>query len=132
MITNRSITTIDDRKEAAKLIHAMGSNYVVLKGGHDTSTTAVVDLLYDGHEFIFMESQRVQTRHTHGTGCTYSAAVTAELAKGKTVPEATHIAKAFIQAAIEDELGIGAGHGPTNHFAYQNRLRGMNLEANRQ
>ncbi|MNZ59368.1 Hydroxymethylpyrimidine/phosphomethylpyrimidine kinase [compost metagenome] len=132
MITNRSITTIDDRKEAAKIIHAMGSNYVVLKGGHDTSTKAVVDLLYDGHEFIFMESQRVQTRHTHGTGCTYSAAVTAELAKGKTVPEATHIAKAFIQAAIEDELGIGAGHGPTNHFAYQNRLRGMNLEANRQ
>lgn len=132
MITNRSINTIDDRKEAAKLIHAMGSNYVVLKGGHDISTMAVVDLLYDGQEFIFMESRRVQTRHTHGTGCTYSAAVTAELAKGKSVPEAIHTAKAFIQAAIEDELGIGAGHGPTNHFAYQNRLRGMNLEANRQ
>ncbi len=132
MITNKSITTIDERKEAAEIIHAMGSNYVVLKGGHDTSTKVVVDLLYDGHEFIFMESQRVQTRHTHGTGCTYSAAVTAELAKGKSVPEAIHTAKAFIQAAIEDELGIGAGHGPTNHFAYQNRLRGMNNEANRQ
>ncbi|WP_339315541.1 bifunctional hydroxymethylpyrimidine kinase/phosphomethylpyrimidine kinase [Paenibacillus sp. FSL R10-2734] len=132
MITNKSITTMDDRQEAAKIIHAMGSKYVVLKGGHDTSTTAVVDLLYDGYEFIFMESRRVQTRHTHGTGCTYSAAVTAELAKGNSVPEAIHTAKAFIQAAIEDELGIGAGHGPTNHFAYQNRLRGMNHEANRQ
>ncbi|WP_375102733.1 bifunctional hydroxymethylpyrimidine kinase/phosphomethylpyrimidine kinase [Paenibacillus sp. RS8] len=132
MITNMSISTIDDRKEAATIIHGMGSSYVVLKGGHDTATKAVVDLLYDGHEFIFMESERIQTRHTHGTGCTYSAAVTAELAKGKSVSEAINIAKVFIQAAIEDELGIGAGHGPTNHFAYQNRLRGMNLEANRQ
>ncbi|MDH6368312.1 bifunctional hydroxymethylpyrimidine kinase/phosphomethylpyrimidine kinase [Paenibacillus sp. VTT E-133280] len=132
MITNRSITTIEERKEAAKIIHSMGSDYVVLKGGHDTSTTAVVDLLYDGQEFIYMESTRIQTKHTHGTGCTYSAAITAELAKGKSVAEAIQTAKAFIQAAIEDELGIGAGHGPTNHFAYQNRLRGMNLEANRQ
>jgi hydroxymethylpyrimidine/phosphomethylpyrimidine kinase len=131
IITKRSINTIDDRKEAAKIIHAMGSSYVVLKGGHDSVTEAVVDLLYDGQEFIYMESPRIQTRHTHGTGCTYSAAVTAELAKGKSVPEAIHTAKAFIQAAIEDGLGIGSGHGPTNHFAYQNRLRGINNEANR-
>lgn len=126
IITNRSINSLDDRKEAAKIIHNMGSKYVVLKGGHDTSTTAVVDLLYDGQEFTYMESVRIETRHTHGTGCTYSAALTAELAKGKSVSEAIHIAKAFIQAAIEDELGIGAGHGPTNHFAYQNRRRGIN------
>lgn len=132
MITNRSITSINDRKEAAKIIHGMGSKYVVLKGGHDNSTAAVVDLLYDGHEFVYMESVRIETRHTHGTGCTYSAAVTAELAKGKSVPEAIHTAKAFIQAAIEDGLGIGAGHGPTNHFAYQNRLRGISHEANEQ
>lgn len=130
IITGMSIFNMDDRKEVSRIIHNMGSKFVVLKGGHDTKTEAVVDLLYDGHEFMFMESVRVQTKHTHGTGCTYSAAVTAELAKGNSVSEAIHIAKAFIQAAIEDELGIGAGHGPTNHFAYQNRLRGMNHGTN--
>lgn len=132
MITKMTITTIEERKKAAKIIHGMGSKYVVLKGGHDTSTTAVTDLLYDGDEYTLLESSRIQTRHTHGTGCTYSAAVTAELAKGKSVAEAIQTAKAFIQAAIEDELGIGAGHGPTNHFAYQNRLRGINSATNEQ
>ncbi|MNH38987.1 Hydroxymethylpyrimidine/phosphomethylpyrimidine kinase [compost metagenome] len=72
-----------------------------------------------------MDSPRIATRHTHGTGCTYSAAIAAGLAKRKTVAEAIHTAKAFIQAAIEDSLGIGAGYGPTNHFAYGNRQRGM-------
>lgn len=132
IITKMTITTIEERKKAAKIIHGMGSKYVVLKGGHDTSTTAVTDLLYDGDEYTLLESNRIQTRHTHGTGCTYSAAVTAELAKGKSVAEAIQTAKAFIQAAIEDELGIGAGHGPTNHFAYQNRLRGINSATNEQ
>ncbi|WP_339190709.1 bifunctional hydroxymethylpyrimidine kinase/phosphomethylpyrimidine kinase [Paenibacillus sp. FSL P2-0121] len=132
MITKMTISTIEERKKAAKIIHGMGSKYVVLKGGHDTSTTAVTDLLYDGQEYTLLESSRIQTRHTHGTGCTYSAAVTAELAKGKSVAEAIQTAKAFIQAAIEDELGIGAGHGPTNHFAYQNRLRGINNATNEQ
>ncbi|MEK4187909.1 bifunctional hydroxymethylpyrimidine kinase/phosphomethylpyrimidine kinase [Paenibacillus sp. FSL L8-0494] len=132
IITKMTITTIEERKKAAKIIHGMGSKYVVLKGGHDTSTTAVTDLLYDGDEYTLLESSRIQTRHTHGTGCTYSAAVTAELAKGKSVAEAIQTAKAFIQAAIEDELGIGAGHGPTNHFAYQNRLRGINSATNEQ
>jgi len=127
IITNISITTLAERKEAAKIIHAMGTKYVILKGGHDSSTSAVVDLLYDGYEFISMESERVHTKHTHGTGCTYSAAVTAELAKGNSVPDAIHTAKAFIQAAIEDGLGFGAGHGPTNHFAYKNRLREVQL-----
>lgn len=130
IITGMSIFNMDDRKEVSRIIHNMGSKYVVLKGGHDIETEAVVDLLYDGHEFTLMESVRVQTRHTHGTGCTYSAAVTAELAKGNSVSEAIHTAKAFIQAAIEDGLGIGAGHGPTNHFAYQNRLRRMNHGTN--
>ncbi len=131
IITGMSISNMEDRKEAARIIHNMGTKYVVLKGGHGIETEPVVDLLYDGYNFIFMENVRVQTRHTHGTGCTYSAAITAELANGKSVIDAIHTAKAFIQAAIEDQLGIGAGHGPTNHFAYQNRLRGMNHEANR-
>ncbi|MNH34370.1 Hydroxymethylpyrimidine/phosphomethylpyrimidine kinase [compost metagenome] len=103
----------------------MGSTYVVIKGGHDASSLdRVVDLVYDGSSFGYIESKRVDTRHTHGTGCTYSAALTAELASGSTVKQAVATAKSFIQAAIEDQLGIGGGHGPTNHFAYQRRLRG--------
>lgn len=124
ILTGRKIVSLQDREAAAQIILDMGSRYVVLKGGHDAGTEGAVDLLYDGQEFIYMESKRIETRHTHGTGCTYSAVVTAELAKGVAVPSAIHTAKAFIQAAIEEGLGIGSGHGPTNHFAYQNRLRG--------
>lgn len=124
ILTGLTISSLHDREEAAKRIISMGSRYVVMKGGHDSSGDGVIDILYDGQEFIYMESKRVETRHTHGTGCTFSAAVTAELAQGKSVPDAVHTAKAFIQAAIEDGLGIGSGHGPTNHFAYQTRLRG--------
>lgn len=124
ILTGMTIRSLSDREEAAKVIYQMGSQYVVMKGGHDASTEQVVDLLYDGHEYIYMENTRIETRHTHGTGCTYSAAITAELAKGKSVREAVQIAKSFIQSAIEDQLGIGSGHGPTNHFAYQRRQRG--------
>lgn len=102
----------------------MGSTYALVKGGHDEGSGMIVDVVYDGQSFHYLENVRVVTRHTHGTGCTYSAAITAELAKGSPVLAAVTTARAFIQAAIEDELGIGAGHGPTNHFAYQRRQRG--------
>lgn len=124
LLTEMSIRTLSDREEAAKRIIQMGSRCVVMKGGHAPASEQIVDLVYDGLSFSYMESSRIETRHTHGTGCTFSAAITAELACGKPVKEAIQIAKAFIQAAIEDQLGIGSGHGPTNHFAYQRRLRG--------
>ncbi|MBT2292080.1 bifunctional hydroxymethylpyrimidine kinase/phosphomethylpyrimidine kinase [Paenibacillus albidus] len=123
ILTGLHIQSLKEREEAARILHDMGSRYVVLKGGHAPVTEKVVDLLYDGHEFIYLESARIKTRHTHGTGCTYSAALAAELAKGKSVTAAVETSKAFIQAAIEDGLNIGGGHGPTNHFAYMNRLR---------
>lgn len=125
ILTGMTISDLTGRERAAQLLHAMGPQYVVLKGGHDDDTPGVLDLLYDGQEFLYMDSPRIATPHTHGTGCTYSAAIAAGLAKGNTAAEALRTAKAFIQAAIEDSLGIGAGHGPTNHFAYGNRLRGM-------
>ncbi|WP_424766819.1 bifunctional hydroxymethylpyrimidine kinase/phosphomethylpyrimidine kinase [Paenibacillus sp. sgz302251] len=121
LLTRMAIRTLSDREEAAKQMIQMGSRYVVIKGGHDTGSR-LVDLVYDGDRFTYMESDRIDTRHTHGTGCTYSAALTAGLAAGKTVTEAIETAKSFIQAAIEDQLGIGGGHGPTNHFAYR-RIR---------
>jgi hydroxymethylpyrimidine/phosphomethylpyrimidine kinase len=130
VLTGLSIRTLQDREEAAKRIHQMGSTYVVMKGGHDDASDQVIDLVYDGGNFIYLESKRIETRHTHGTGCTFAAAITAELAKGNSVAEAVQTAKQFIQAAIEDQLGFGAGHGPTNHFAYQRRKRGEGFAGN--
>lgn len=124
LLTGMSIMNLSQREEAARRIVQMGSTYALVKGGHDEGSGMIVDVLYDGQSFHYLENVRVVTRHTHGTGCTYSAAITAELAKGSTVLAAVTTARAFIQAAIEDELGIGSGHGPTNHFAYQRRLRG--------
>ncbi|MNR45888.1 Hydroxymethylpyrimidine/phosphomethylpyrimidine kinase [compost metagenome] len=79
----------------------------------------------DGQSFEALSGKRIHTLHTHGTGCTFSAAIAAELAKGHTVREAVSTAKQFIQAAIEDSLAIGSGQGPTNHWAY--RRRGLSL-----
>ncbi|MGO4544542.1 bifunctional hydroxymethylpyrimidine kinase/phosphomethylpyrimidine kinase [Paenibacillus sp. 2TAB23] len=121
LLAKMPIRTLNDREEAARIIHQMGSRCVVIKGGHAAPDERIVDLLYDGERYMYLESKRIDTRHTHGTGCTFSAAITAELAQGRSVPEAIRTAKAFIQAAIEDQLGFGGGHGPTNHFAFRRK-----------
>jgi len=117
-LTGMSINSMDDKKEAARRIHANGAKYVVVKGGHDENTKEAVDLLFDGSEFELFSSPRMNTRNTHGTGCTFSAAIAAQLAKGAAVYEAIAVAKEFIQAAIAEPLSIGNGHGPTNHWAF--------------
>ena len=119
-IVGYSIRSMEDRKQAAKAIIELGAKHVVVKGGHGDEEDAI-DLLYDGNEYHYFAGKRTITMHTHGTGCTYAAAITAELAKGRSACDAVRLAKAFIQAAIEDNLGIGEGHGPTNHWAYQRR-----------
>lgn len=109
---------VEDMEAVARALHALGPQYVLLKGGHLCEGDAV-DLLYDGREMLRLASPRIATRHTHGTGCTLSAALTAELAKGRTVQQAFATAKAFIDAAIGEALAIGGGIGPTHHGAYQ-------------
>ncbi|MFC5468239.1 bifunctional hydroxymethylpyrimidine kinase/phosphomethylpyrimidine kinase [Cohnella suwonensis] len=124
VLTGIAISGVTAKKEAAKRLADFGAKHVVLKGGHDVSEDGqAVDLLYDGRDFHEFRSARRDTRHTHGTGCTFAAAITAELAKGRGVAEAVEVAKAFIQAAIEDSLELGQGHGPTNHWAYRERER---------
>lgn len=123
VLTGISIDTLEDKKIAAKILIDLGTKHVVLKGGHDEDPEEAMDLFYDGTEFVSFQSKRLQTKNTHGTGCTFSAAITAELAKGSNVYQAVAKAKEFIQAAIQEELVVGNGHGPTNHWAY-NRLRG--------
>ncbi|MEC1718279.1 bifunctional hydroxymethylpyrimidine kinase/phosphomethylpyrimidine kinase [Schinkia azotoformans] len=120
VISGIKITNLSERKEAAKLIYNLGAKNVMIKGGHE-ETDQMIDLLYDGNRFFQFESKRIATKNTHGTGCTFSAAITAELAKGKNIVDSISVAKHFIQAAIEDDLRIGTGHGPTNHWAYNKR-----------
>ncbi|WP_102273549.1 pyridoxine/pyridoxal/pyridoxamine kinase [Cytobacillus massiliigabonensis] len=113
------IKTVDDMKEAAVKIHELGAKYVLIKGGSKLQHEKAVDLLYDGKEFKLFESDRIDTTYTHGAGCTYSSAITAELAKGKTVVEAVEIAKDFITAAISHGFKLNEYVGPTMHGAYR-------------
>jgi len=109
------IATRDDMKKAAKIIREMGAQHVVVKGGHLPGDA--VDLLYNGEDFREFSSPRIATEDTHGTGCTYSAAIAAELAFGKDVAGAVMEAKRYITAAMQHAWRLGGGHGPTNHLA---------------
>ncbi|WNQ09827.1 bifunctional hydroxymethylpyrimidine kinase/phosphomethylpyrimidine kinase [Paenibacillus aurantius] len=117
VLTGMTIATVADMEEAARrIVDGFGARAAVVKGGHLEGEPT--DVLYDGTSLRRFTSERYATRHTHGTGCTFSAAITAELAKGRDLPDAVQTAKAFITSAIKEELGLGAGHGPTNHWAY--------------
>ncbi|MBN6884957.1 pyridoxine kinase [Cytobacillus horneckiae] len=115
----KPIKTIEDMKEAAEKIHALGPKYVLIKGGSKLKTEKAVDLLYDGKEFKFLEAELIDTPYIHGAGCTYSSAITAELAKGKSVEEAVDVAKDFITAAISHGFKLNQYVGPTMHGAYR-------------
>ncbi|HHP1037036.1 TPA: pyridoxine/pyridoxal/pyridoxamine kinase [Bacillus thuringiensis] len=113
------INSLEDMKEAAKKIHALGPKYVLIKGGSKLGTETAIDVLYDGETFELLELEKIDTTNTHGAGCTYSAAITAELAKGKPVKEAVKTAKEFITAAIRYSFKINEYVGPTHHGAYR-------------
>ncbi|OXM85687.1 pyridoxine/pyridoxal/pyridoxamine kinase [Paenibacillus rigui] len=113
------IRTLEDMKEAARIIRETGVSYVLIKGGAKLEHPQAVDLLYDGTTFELFESDKISTGYTHGAGCTYSAAVTAELAKGSEVKEAVRTAKAFISEAIRHGFPINSFVGPTMHSAYR-------------
>ncbi|MHA1109881.1 MAG: bifunctional hydroxymethylpyrimidine kinase/phosphomethylpyrimidine kinase [Promethearchaeota archaeon] len=117
-ISGKRINTIVDTKKVAKIIKSMGPMNVLIKGGHIETDDEAIDVLYDGNEFTEFHAKRIKTENTHGTGCTYASAIAAELAKGNDVKNAIHIAKAYITKAIimANELKIGNGNGPTNHF----------------
>lgn len=118
-LSGMAIQTKEDIKKAAKVLQKLGSKNVIIKGGHIENDKCARDylLMADGKERWY-ESPRIATKDTHGTGCTFSACITAELAKGQSVERAVEIAKAFIQAAISHPIEVGHGQGPTNHWAY--------------
>jgi hydroxymethylpyrimidine/phosphomethylpyrimidine kinase len=103
-------------RDAARAVCDLGAAAALVKGGQLLGSEAV-DLFYDGCEFVRLTAPRIETPHTHGTGCTYSAAITALLARGETLGSAVREAKSFISRAIAAAPGIGHGHGPVDHSA---------------
>jgi hydroxymethylpyrimidine/phosphomethylpyrimidine kinase len=110
-----ALTGTSDMRVAAERLVAMGARAALIKGGHREGDA--LDILFDGRDFTEFPAPRIATRHTHGTGCTYSAAITAGLAQGLGLVEAVGRAKQFIDAAIRTNPSLGAGCGPVNHFA---------------
>ncbi|MFU0790452.1 bifunctional hydroxymethylpyrimidine kinase/phosphomethylpyrimidine kinase [Cerasibacillus sp. JNUCC 74] len=114
-ITGQKIHDIDDLKEAAReIVEKHGAQAALVKGGHMQGDA--IDYLYDGNTIHTFHSERIHTKNTHGTGCTYSAAITAYLSKGLPLYEAVKQAKQFVTAAIKYSFPLGAGNGPTNHW----------------
>lgn len=113
-LTGIALTDSRGVKEAAKRIIAMGARSVVIKGGHRRGPA--LDIFYDGKAFREVSALRVPTRNTHGTGCTYSAAIVANLAKGVKLEKAIIQAKRYITQAIREGFAIGSGPGPVHHF----------------
>ncbi|WP_079707925.1 pyridoxine/pyridoxal/pyridoxamine kinase [Paraliobacillus ryukyuensis] len=112
------IKTIDGMKQAAEKIISLGAQNVVIKGGKALDHEKAVDLFYDGNEHVLLESEKVDTTYTHGAGCTFAAAVTANLANGKTVKESVMAAKDFVHAAIKHGWKLNEFVGPVKHGAY--------------
>ncbi|MCL2293501.1 MAG: bifunctional hydroxymethylpyrimidine kinase/phosphomethylpyrimidine kinase [Spirochaetes bacterium] len=113
-IANMEIKNQQDMQDAALKINAMGSPNVLIKGGHATGDA--IDILYDGKSFSYYKKERINTKNTHGTGCTYSSAITSNLALGLSMTEAISKAKEYVTTAIKYSLEIGKGNGPTHHF----------------
>jgi pyridoxine kinase len=115
----KTLTTIDHMKEAAQIIKELGAGTVVIKGGKVIEHEKAVDIVYDGKTFTVLENEKINTTNTHGAGCTFSAAITAELAKGAGVQEAIETAKKFITEAIRYSFKLNEYIGPTDHSGYK-------------
>ena len=126
VLTGISIQTQEEIEKAANILLSYGVKCVVIKGGHLQGELATDAIYIQGEAPFYVETARFKTPHTHGTGCTFSAALTAQLAKGEILRESIIEAKRFVDAAIKHPLNIGHGFGPTNHFAYQ-QLEGKQM-----
>ena len=115
VLSGISIGSLNDAHEAARRIHDLGPRIVVVTGGHVPESDAV-DLVYDGRTFTELRGPRLDSRHTHGTGCTFAAAVAAGLALGRPILDAIANAKAYVTAAMQHGVAVGQGHQPLDHF----------------
>lgn len=115
ILSGVAIREPSDVRAAALRLRELGARAVLIKGGHGEGPAT--DVLLDGEEWREFPAARLETRHTHGTGCTYSAAITAGLAHGLALADAVARAKQYISEAIRTAPGLGRGHGPVNHHA---------------
>jgi len=115
ILTGAPVENLDDMRVAARTLVEMGAGAALLKGGHLEGDA--MDLLWDGSREHIWRKDRIDTPHTHGTGCTLSAAIAAGLAKGRELEDAVGRAVDFVGRAIASAPGLGKGHGPVNHFA---------------
>jgi hydroxymethylpyrimidine/phosphomethylpyrimidine kinase len=120
-LSGKRIKSIKDMREVAKYLMDYGPKNVLIKGGHLDEKFAI-DILYNGSEFYEFGADKIETKNTHGTGCTYSSAITSMLAWGKDLITSIDVAKRYVTEAIRQSFGIGKGHGPLNHFV---RVEGM-------
>lgn len=115
LLTGIEVRSRADMDEAARALHALGPQWVLVKGGHLPEGEAV-DVLFDGESFVSFNASRIATEHTHGSGDTLAAAITAALARGLDVETAVAHGKRFISRAIAGSFPLGAGLGPVGHF----------------
>ena len=113
-LAEMAVATREDMEEAARRIAKLGPRHVLVKGGHLTGEA--VDILFNGREFTAFSAPRLDSANTHGTGCTFSAAIAAGLAKGRPLPEAVRDAKAYVTRAIREGFAPGKGIGVLRHF----------------
>jgi len=113
-LTGRTIRSVADQRDAAARLIGLGARAVFIKGGHLSGRA--VDVWHDGTQFVELDAERINTRHTHGTGCTVSSALTACLALGYSLEDAARRAKAYVTGAIRHAPALGHGHGPLGHF----------------
>jgi hydroxymethylpyrimidine/phosphomethylpyrimidine kinase len=116
---------VERMERAAERIYRMGCRNVLVKGGH--AAGSALDVLFDGKSFLHLDAPRIDTKNTHGTGCTYSSAIASNLALGMEMVQAVERAKAYVTTAIRHALPLGKGNGPTHHFydLYRNGLKLM-------
>lgn len=113
-LTGIEIQNDDDAREAARVLADLGARIVVIKGGHRSGSP--LDLVFDGRDFAELDAERIETENTHGTGCTFSAAIAANLALGHEPIESIARAKTYLTQALRSSYRVGGGHSPVNHL----------------
>lgn len=116
LLTGITVHDHAQAREAARVLHAMGPQWALVKGGHMHDDPECVDVLYDGREFVELPAKRIDTRHTHGGGDTMASSITSALARGASVPEAVRFGKWFVTNAVQHSYALGGGVGPVSSF----------------
>ena len=114
ILTGKAVESVDGQRRAAERLLEAGAKAALVKGGH-ISGSVITDVLQTEYDEIFFETGRIETRHTHGTGCTLASAIATHLALGRDLPDAVERARDYLVKAIETAPGFGKGHGPVNH-----------------